>query len=108
MAKTRFPPAAGLGAEGKALWQRLQAAYQIEDEGGLTLLLRVCESRDLVVDAMAEVRRDGFVITDRYGAKRGHPLLTVARDAGARELQALKMLALDLEPLKGLGRPGSA
>ena len=108
MANTPHRPATGLGPEGKALWCRLQAAYQIEDEGGLLLLTRICESRDLVVEAMAEVRRDGFVVVDKYGAKRGHPLLTVARDARARELPALKMLALDLEPVKGFGRPGSA
>jgi hypothetical protein len=98
-----------LKPEGRALWRRLQSAYGIADEGGLALLRTAAECRDLEVEALADARRDGLTITDRYGAKRGHPMLTVARDARVGMLAALRMLNLDVEPLRDrVGRPGGS
>ena len=98
-----------LGPDGRELWRRLRSAYDIRDAGGLTLLGTAAECRDLEVQAMAEVRRDGFVITDKYGQKRSHPCLTVARDARGQMLTALRLLHLDIEPINPhIGRPGGA
>lgn len=107
MAKPSSPNAPKLKVAGRALWKALQAEYDITDAAGLVLLRTAAECRDLEVDATAEARRDGLVITDKYGQKRPHPCLSVARDARAHMLAAMKSLNLDVEPLRDrVGRPG--
>ena len=109
MAKTpKAPPKPprSLGEAGRELWRRIQAQYRIDDAAGLALLRTAGECRDLDVQAMTEARRDGLVITDKYGQKRSHPCLTVARDARQQMLSALRAMNLDIEPLRDRqGRP---
>ena len=66
----------------------------------------MAECRDTAVEALAAIKKDGLYATDKYGQRRAHPAATVLRDARNGELQALKQLHLDLEPVKGIGRPG--
>ena len=100
-------PPKGLGPEGKALWKQLQGDYAIQDSGGLQLLRTACECRDLEAEAMQQARVEGLSSTDRYGQRRPHPLLSVARDARGQMLTALRALHLDVEPLRDRpGRPG--
>ena len=94
----------GLEKHGRALWAQLQDEYAIVDAGGLALLTTACQCQDIEQASMATARKDGFSTTDRYGQRRPHPLLSVARDARAQKLSALKSLHLDVEPLKS--RPG--
>ena len=75
-----------------------------EDAGGLVLLQTACECADLEADAMAQARSEGLSSVDRYGQRRPHPLLSVARDARGQMLAALRQLHLDVEPLRD--RPG--
>jgi phage terminase small subunit len=105
MGKKPRPPKS-LDAAGRELWQELQAEYDISDAGGLRLLRTACECRDLDVAAMAIARSEGLCQTDKYGQKRPHPMLSVARDARAQMLTALKALNLSVEPIQdGPGRP---
>jgi hypothetical protein len=80
--------------------------YAIEDAAGLALLSQACESLDRVRECQRIVREDGAVLLDRFGQRKGHPLLATERDARASMLAALKALNFDLEPLRdGPGRP---
>jgi hypothetical protein len=46
-----------------------------------------------------------MTMKDRYGQIKVHPLCAVERDARSGFLNSLKALGLDVEPLKGIGRP---
>jgi hypothetical protein len=86
------------------LWAQLQDEYVIADAGGLALLRTACECEDLEQTAMAAARTEGLSTVDRYGQRRPHPLLGVARDARGQKLTALKALNLSVEPIQS--RPG--
>lgn len=110
MGKTLSPkPPKSLGPDGRELWRHLQGGYAIVDPGGLALLRTASEMRDLEKQAMQEARRDGLVTVDKYGQRRSHPLLTVARDARSQMLSALRLLHLDVETTNShAGRPGGS
>lgn len=101
--KTLKPPK-GLSYEARTLWKDIQSQYQIDDPGGLRLLQTAVECLDAMRAAEAQVKTDGLmiVINDRLSI---HPAGRVVKESRAQMLQALKMLNLDLEPLKNVGRP---
>jgi len=93
-----------LGAEARRWWDRIVAAYEIEDEGGRLLLQTAMEAFQLMRECQAAIARDGLVTRGSKRQPRAHPLLAAERDARAQMLAALKQLNLDLEPLRDLKR----
>lgn len=105
MKRVKRPPA-GLAPESRRLWTSIVAEYDLGDSAGLRLLQTACESLDLMRRAEKQVEQDGMTVRDRYGAIRGHPMLSTIRDARAAMLASLRQLNLDLEPLRdSVGRP---
>ena len=99
-------PPGHLSREAKQIWRKLTSEYDICDGGGLAILRAATEAFDRAEGARAKIEAEGMVIKDRFGAEKPHPLLTAERDARAAMLTALKMLNLDVEPLRnGPGRP---
>ncbi len=99
-------PPKGLSREAKSWWRKLVAEYAIEDEAGFLMLQTSLEAFDRMRQAQGVLKEDGLVVTDRWGQKKAHPLVTVERDSRAQMLAALKALNLDAEPLRsGPGRP---
>jgi phage terminase small subunit len=95
-----------LSTAAKKLFESLKEEYGIKDAGGLEILKTGLEARDRFTGARVKINKDGLTITDRFGAEKPHPLLAAERDARAQWLAALKMLNLDIEPLRdGPGRP---
>ena len=99
-------PPKTLSREAKAWWRKLITEYQIEDEAGYLLLMTGLESFDRMRQAQAALAEDGLTVTDRFGQAKAHPLCVVERDSRSQMLASLKMLNLDVEPLRGgPGRP---
>ena len=99
----------GLSREAKGWWRKLVAEYAIEDEAGFLMLQTSLEAFDRMRQAQAVLKEDGLVVTDRWGQRKAHPLVTVERDSRAQMMAALKALNLDVEPLRsGPGRPSGA
>ena len=96
---------AHLSKKGKALWKKIRTEYAINDSGGLALLTNACEAYDRINECQQTLDNDGLTITDRYGQTKVHPLCSVQRDARSQFVQSIKLLNLDLEPLKDIGRP---
>jgi P27 family predicted phage terminase small subunit len=95
-----------LSREARQIWKSLVEEYGINDAGGLEILKTGLEARDRFTGARVKINADGMTIFDRHGTEKGHPLLAAERDARAQWLAALKMLNLDVEPLRdGPGRP---
>ena len=51
----RISPPRPLGPDGTGLWNRVMAAYRIEDEGGIELLAQACAALDQA-EALAAAR----------------------------------------------------
>jgi hypothetical protein len=106
MAVSKAPK--GLSAAAKRWWTLMKTDYGIEDTGGIAVLTLAAQALDRAEAARMAIDNDGMFMTDRWGAKRPHPAVAVERDARAAMLSAIKSLRLDLEPLRGPGRPPGA
>jgi len=89
-----------LGAEARALWQRLQADFVIADAAGTALLRCVCECFERISEMRTIVKRDGAIIKDRFGQSRPHPALAIERDARAGMISALRALRLSPDEIE--------
>jgi P27 family predicted phage terminase small subunit len=98
-----------LDSEAKAVWRKLVAEYDIQDEGGYLVLQAGLEAFSRMRECQKQIGLDGITTTDRFGQVKAHPLLACERDARAQYLAALKALNLDMEPANHvIGRPGGA
>lgn len=95
-----------LSNEAKRLKKKIQLEYAINDEAGLILLQTAFEAFDKMRECQRIIEKEGMTVTDRFNQIKAHPLCSVERDSRSQFLQALKQLNLDIEPLKGVGRPG--
>jgi len=91
-------PPKELGAAGRALWNKLQQEYALEDQGGLESLLTAARSEDDIQRMRARLAKDGDLIADRFGQLKASPLLQSIRGAETIKRQALRALNLDIEP----------
>ena len=104
-AKPKAPT--GLSTEARDFWQALIDEYEIEDAAGLKLLLRACEALDRMRRAQKLIKKDGECIPDKKGSIKSHPAVSIEKEAHRQMLEALKMMNLDIEPLRDKpGRPG--
>ena len=94
-----------LSKEAKKIQDAILKEYDINDEAGLAILKTGMESYDLMQKSQKIVERDGLTVAGDRGGIKAHPLLAVIRDSRGQFLMALKHLNLDLEPVKGIGRP---
>lgn len=99
-------PPEGLSAESARLWADLAEGYRIVDPGGLRILTTACEAYDRYQSARRRIDADGEAILDRWSQLKPHPLIAAERDARAAMLAALRLLRLDVVPIKPVGRPG--
>ena len=104
MKKTIRPPF-HLSDESKLIWREILKEYAIDDAAGLRILRVALESFDRSQSAREAIDRDGLTIVDKFGQIKSHPLLPIERDSRSAFLAGLKGLNLDIEPLKGIGRP---
>ena len=107
MATKKPTPPKNFSTEARKIWGQLVGDYGIHDSAGLAILKTGLEAYDRAASARKAIDDDGMTIKDRFGAPKPHPLLACERDARAQWLAALKLLNLDLEPLRDRpGRPG--
>jgi hypothetical protein len=99
-AETLLPPGpdpppkapASLKRPGKSLWTAIQSAYNIDDPGGIAHLLTACRAEDDIRRWRAIVQAEGALVTDRFGQRKAHPLLSAVRDAESVKMRALRAL----------------
>lgn len=99
-------PPKHLTAPARRWWTQMQREYGITDAGGLSLLAAAADAWERAREARELVAKDGAVTVDRFGQQVAHPAVAIERGARAQFLQAMKLLNLDLEPVKRPGRPG--
>ncbi|MDE5440525.1 hypothetical protein GWG65_03480 [Bradyrhizobium sp. CSA207] len=104
---TTTQPSRNLGKHGLALWNKINSEYEIEDAGGVEVLVQICSTLDRAESLAAEVDRDGPVVMTKHGLKE-HPALRAELGCRAFITRNLQRLGLNLEPLKNVGRPPGA
>jgi phage terminase small subunit len=97
----------GLSPAARRWWGVLVAEYHIDDAPGALLLETALVAWDRMQEARRTLAKEGTVLRDRFGQAKPHPACAVERDSRMGFLSALKALNLDVEPLKGIGRPGA-
>lgn len=84
----------------------IEADYFTNPDSYETYLLDSLEAdHALLVRLERCIARQGLTVQDRYNRKKPNPLLSSVKDVKARILATLKMMNLDLEPIKPIGRP---
>jgi hypothetical protein len=98
------PPRA-LGVAGLALWQAIQTEYNIQDRGGIEMLLVGCQALDRAERLRACIDADGDVIHTRSGVPKAHPAIKDELGCRAQVMRAIEKLGLNFEAIKSIGRP---
>lgn len=98
-------PPKDLSTEGKRLFCRIQAEYEIRDACGLTLLVTACRHFCRLREAQKAIKAGGLTLPGRYGQAVANPACKIENDASSAMLRCFKSLALDLEPILSPGRP---
>lgn len=97
------PPPRGYTAAERKLWRDAHVGWDL-DPLAVPILDSGLRQHKLWRKAERLMELEGIVIRDRFGQSKPHPASTIARDAHAGFLRAMKALNLDLEPLHD--RPG--
>jgi len=99
------PPApADLGPAGVALWAAVTGGYRVAAHL-LPVLLAACRETARAEQAEADVARDGTYDADRYGARKPHPGIAVARSSRLAAARLLRQLDLAPPPAEGAAPP---
>ena len=78
------------------MWREITAAFRFDDPASTAILRVGLEAHQRMRECRDAITRDGPSVKDRWGAPRGHPLLTAERDARSGFLAAMRRLNLDL------------
>lgn len=97
---TRPPAPRRLSVEARGWWAKFTEGWALDD-AALLILTTALEAFDRMRGAQRAIGREGLVLKK---TGRAHPAIVVERDARLAMLRALRMLNLDLEPLRD--RPG--
>jgi P27 family predicted phage terminase small subunit len=85
-----------LSKEAKTKWNEVRSDYSIDDAAGLLLLRSALEAFDRLSQARVLLRREGCIVTDRFGQPKQHPATLIEQSARQQMHSALR--ALRLEP----------
>jgi hypothetical protein len=98
-------PPRPLGPAGLALWQAIQVEYNIQDRGGVEMLLVGCQALDRAERLRTCIDRDGDVVYSRSGVPKAHPAIRDEVACRAQVMRAIEKLGLNYEAIKPVGRP---
>jgi phage terminase small subunit len=93
-----------LKAAGRHFYGGIITEYRIMDGVGLALVLRASECVDRLTEARAAIAKHGAVI-EQNNRLTANPAVKIEREAMTAFLSAMRLLNLDTERRKSLGRP---
>jgi hypothetical protein len=100
-----LPPPGHLDAFGAEFWTKVTGLYDFDDPASLELLAQCCSACSRAERCRRIIDDDGELL--RVGkAVRAHPLIREEIQSRALVARLLRLLGLDLEPVRsGPGRP---
>jgi hypothetical protein len=93
-----------LRAAGKRFYAGIVSEYRVTDGVGLALVLRASECVDRLTEARASIAKHGAVI-EQNNRLTANPAVKIEREAMTAFLSAMRLLNLDTERRKPIGRP---
>src|SRR5262245_3292690 len=98
----------GLDEAGQSLWQLVQGQYQVDDAGGIALLMEACRRADRAARLKKLIDHDGELLKTPDGGVRSNPLIRDEIQTRALITRIITKLGLDVQPLQhGAGRPAN-
>jgi hypothetical protein len=94
-----------MSRHGEHLWRTIMSEYQIEDAGGIEMLLSACQQLDRAESCREINDKDGELIRNKKIGAKEHPLLRHELAARSFVVRSLQRLGLDVQPIKPMGRP---
>ena len=104
---TAKSPPKTLRAESRKIWLQMNRLFQFEYEN-LLVLKTALEYYDIYVQARKELLEEGFSVSTIQGGVKTNPSLQAMNTARDGFLKSWKILNLETEPPKGVGRPPGA
>jgi hypothetical protein len=92
----------GLGPDGTALWNSVQAEFRVTDIGGRLLLGQAAAAADMVARLRAQIDSDGLMVATKSGP-RAHPALKDELGFRCFITSTLKKLGIVDEPIQQFG-----
>lgn len=103
------PAPKNLSEPARDLWESILREYQIDEPHTLAILRTALEAWDTMMAARELIREGGILVQDRFEQLKKNPLLDVERDCRRQFYDGMRMLNLDIEPLREApGRPSKA
>jgi phage terminase small subunit len=96
-------PPKELGPTGRRFWRDVLDAYALDDPAGLKLLTVACAALDRMWQAREEISKHGLLVTVTTGdgeVLRANPACKIELDSRNGFLHSVRMLNLDIEPLR--------
>ena len=93
-----------LTREAKSLWRAILEEYDLE-ASERAILKMALENYDRAQRCREQIDKEGATVRDPSGRVRAHPALQAEKNAISAYLQAMRLLALNEEPPKPVGRP---
>jgi len=81
----------------RAWWETVEATYVLTEHHKMLLTL-AAEAWDRSVQARQQLKIDGIVYTDRFGAPRKHPAISIEEQARSGFARLMRELDLDGAP----------
>ena len=98
----------GLRPESAALLEAIKTQFGVADPAGLAVLQTAVAAHSRMLEAEAELTRDGLTIADRWGQLKPHPASTILRESRAGFYAGIKALQLDVAALPDTRRPDAS
>jgi P27 family predicted phage terminase small subunit len=88
----------------RAWWEHVNAIYVLTEHHRMLLTL-AAEAWDRSVQAREQLKADGIVYTDRFGAPRKHPAVSIEEQARSGFARLMRELDLDGSPTPDVRTP---
>ena len=89
-------PPKHLSREAKSIWRKVLEGYELED-WHCRVLQSALEAWDRMQQARETLAADGVTYTDRFGAPRKHPAVSIEENSRVAFLRAMRELDLEAE-----------
>jgi P27 family predicted phage terminase small subunit len=97
---SKLEPPDHLSEESRRLWRQVTEENSI-DAAAYPILLTYFEARDRREDARADIKENGAIYKDRFGAPKMNPSVAIERDQTLIMHRAFRLLGFDQEARGG-------
>ncbi len=102
MKNRTLKPPDDLTPESRKLWRSITSSYAIDPAASM-ILTATLQARDRLEAARKTIATEGQIQTDRFGQRKPHPAVGIARDEASTMMRGFRLLGMDLSQQPGRG-----